>query len=85
MSASMITLPVVLEPAAQAFADAAAKPPLLYELTPEEARAVLDGVQAGPIDKLPVDEHWITVPADVGDVRVRIMRPVDAIEPLPVS
>ena len=36
---------------------------------------MLDDVQAAPIDKLPVDERWITVPADVGDVRVRIVRP----------
>ena len=68
----------MLEPAAQAFAEATAKPPFLYELTPEEARKVLDDVQAAPIDKLPVDEHWITVAAGVGDVRVRIVRPAGA-------
>ena len=60
---------VVLEPASQAFVEATVTPPFLYELTPDEARKVLDDVQAAPIDKLPVDEHWITVPADVGDVR----------------
>jgi acetyl esterase len=76
--------PVVLEPASQAFVEATAKPPFLYELTPTEARAVLDDVQAAPIDKLPVDERWITVPADVGDVRVRIVRPVGAEGTLPV-
>ena len=69
---------VVLEPASQAFVEATATPPFLYELTPDEARKVLDDVQAAPIDKLPVDEHWITVPADVGDVRVRIVRPPGA-------
>ena len=63
MSAPTLTKPIVLEPAAQAFADAAAKPPLLYELTPEQARAVLDDVQAAPIEKLPVQETWFTVPA----------------------
>jgi Bacterial regulatory proteins, luxR family len=36
----------VLEPAAQEFADATAKPPFLYELGPEGARKVLDDVQA---------------------------------------
>ena len=40
---------------------------------------MLDDVQAAPIDKLPVDDRWITVPADVGDVRVRIVRPADAV------
>jgi acetyl esterase len=84
MTAPTITTPVVLEPAAQAFVEATATPPFLYELTPDEARAVLDDVQAAPIDKPPVDEHWITVPADVGDVRVRIVRPLDAVAPLPV-
>ncbi len=76
--------PVVLEPASQAFVEATAEPPFLYELTPAEARAVLDDVQAAPIDKLAVDERWITVPADVGDVRVRIVRPPDAEGTLPV-
>ena len=75
---------VVLEPASQAFVEATAKPPFLYELTPDEARKVLDDVQAAPIDKLPVDEHWITVPAEVGDVRVRIVRPAGAEDTLPV-
>src|SRR5262245_46731255 len=76
--------PVVLEPESQAFVEATAEPPFLYELTPAEARGVLDDVQAAPIDKLPVQEEWITVPADVGDVHVRIVRPHDAVGPLPV-
>jgi acetyl esterase/lipase len=76
--------PVVLEQASQAFVEATAKPPLLYELTPAKARAVLDEVQAAPIDKLPVADRWITVDADVGDVRVRIVRPPDAVGALPV-
>ena len=76
--------PVVLEPASQAFVEATAKPPFLYELTPAEARKVLDDVQAAPIDKLPVEDRWITVPAEVGDVRVRIVRPPDAAGTLPV-
>jgi len=75
---------VVLEPAAQAFVEATAKPPFLYELTPAEARKVLDDVQAAPIEKLPVDERWVTVPADVGDVRVRIVRPAGAEGTMPV-
>ena len=65
MSITRSKAPVVLEPASQAFVEATAKPPFLYELTPEEARRVLDDVQAAPTDKLPVDERWITVAADV--------------------
>jgi acetyl esterase/lipase len=34
--------------------------------------------------KLPVEERWIIVPAEVGNVRVRIVRPPDAVGTLPV-
>ncbi|MCX4461909.1 alpha/beta hydrolase [Streptomyces sp. NBC_01340] len=66
----------VLELAAQELAEATAKPPFLYELGPEGARKVLDDLQAAPVAKLDVEEKWITVPAEVGDVRVRIVKPV---------
>jgi len=78
-----ITRPVVLEAASQEFVDATSTPPFIYELAPAEARKVLDDVQAAPIDKLPVDDRWITVPAEVGDVRVRIVTPPDAKGTLP--
>jgi acetyl esterase/lipase len=74
----------ILEPAAQAFADATSQPPFLYELGPEGARKVLDDVQAAPIAKPDVDETWVTVPAEVGDVAVRIVKPVGARGVLPV-
>jgi len=45
---------------------------------------VLDDVQAAPIDQLPIDERWITVPADASDVRVRIVRPAGVEGALPV-
>lgn len=75
---------VVLEPAAQQFADATSKPPFLYQLSPVDARKVLDDVQAGLTDLPPVDEKWITVPAAVGDVRVRIVKPLGSSGSLPV-
>ncbi|MDQ0809606.1 acetyl esterase [Streptomyces sp. B3I7] len=75
---------IVLEPAAQEFADATAEPPLLYELGVEGARKLLDDVQSGPVEKPDVDEKWITVPAGVGDVRVRIVKPVGTTGVLPV-
>ena len=75
---------VVLEPSAQAIVDATSQPPFLYELEPAAARKVLDDLQAAPIDKLPVEEEWITVPAGVGDVPVRIIKPVDSAGMLPV-
>ena len=75
----------LLEPEAQAMADATAQPPYFYDLTPEQARKVLDDVQAQPpADQLPpVDEQWITVPTPVGEVQVRIVTPVDSTRPLP--
>lgn len=76
--------PVVLEPASQAFVEATANPPFIQDLTPAEARKVLDDVQAAPIDKLDVADSWITVPAQVEDVRVRIVRPPNASGLLPV-
>ena len=75
---------IVLEPSAQGIVDATSTPPFLYELEPAAARKVLDDLQAAPIDKLPVDEEWITVPAAVGDVRVRIVKPVGSPGTLPV-
>jgi acetyl esterase len=84
MSQTITRSPVVLEPASQEFVEATSKPPFLYELTPAEARTVLDDVQAEPIDKLEVEDRWITVPAEVGDVRVRIVRSPDAEGTLPV-
>src|SRR5215467_5661123 len=76
--------PIVLEPAAQQVADAFSKRPFLYEMTPADARKVLEDAQSGPVSKLPVDEEWITVPAQVGDARVRIIKPQGATGMLPV-
>jgi acetyl esterase/lipase len=73
-----------LEPEARAFAQAAAQPPTLVERGVDGARALLDDVQASPIPKLDVNDEWITVSADVGDVAVRIVRPTDAAGLLPV-
>lgn len=73
----------ILELEAQSIADATSKPPYLYELGPEGARKVLDDIQSAPIDKPDVDESWIVVPAEVGDVRVRIVRPAGATDPAP--
>ncbi len=74
---------IVLERTTQDFATAAAAPPLLYERGYDGARKVLDDIQAAPIAKPDVDETWITVPAAVGDVRVRIVKPVGTVGQLP--
>ena len=74
----------ILEPPAQEFADATTQPPFLYELEPERARKVLDDIQAAPVSKPGIHERWVTVPAEVGDVPVRIVRPLGSHKPLPV-
>ncbi|MER6575253.1 alpha/beta hydrolase [Nonomuraea sp. NPDC001023] len=74
----------ILEPAAWELAQATSNPPFLYELGPEGARKVLDDLQAAPIAKPDVDDKWIVVPAGVGNVRVRIVKPVGSAGMLPV-
>lgn len=75
----------ILEPVVKDFAEASSKPPFIYQLTPDQARKVLDDIQAKPIDKVAVaEDKWITVPARVGDVRVRILKPRGTTGPLPV-
>ncbi|MEU6313598.1 alpha/beta hydrolase [Streptomyces sp. NPDC047014] len=76
----------VLEPAAQAFADATAKPPFLYEIPVAEGRKAVDDVQSGEgVTLPPVDEEWLAVPGGpTGEVRTRIVRPAGATGPLPV-
>ncbi|MEV4756039.1 alpha/beta hydrolase [Micromonospora sp. NPDC049559] len=77
--------PVVLEPAAQAFAEATANPPYLFDLGPVEGRKAVDEVQSGEIAKPEVEIEEIDVPGGPnGPVSVRIVRPVGAAGPLPV-
>ncbi|MFJ4483820.1 alpha/beta hydrolase [Streptomyces longwoodensis] len=75
----------VLEPAAQAFAEATANPPYLFDLGPVEGRKAVDEVQSGDITKPEVDEEWITVDGGpTGTVRARIIKPRGATGALPV-
>ena len=76
---------VVLEPAAQAFAEATAQPPFLFDLGPVEGRKLVDDVQSGDIAKPDVDISDLSVPGGPnGDVAVRIVRPQGAAGVLPV-
>ncbi|QDP97863.1 alpha/beta hydrolase [Microlunatus elymi] len=72
-----------LEPEAQRLADATEQPPYLFELTVDQARKVLDDLQAAPVAKPDIDETWVVVPAAVGDVQVRIVKPVGSTGSLP--
>ncbi|MFE5895474.1 alpha/beta hydrolase [Streptomyces sp. NPDC056462] len=75
----------VLEPAAQAFVEATANPPYLFDLGPAEGRKTVDEVQSGEIAKPAVDEEWITVSGGpTGEVKARIVRPAGATGKLPV-
>jgi acetyl esterase len=75
----------LLEPAAQAFAEATANPPFLSDLPPSEGRALVDEVQSGDIAKPDVDEEWITIAGGpTGEVKVRIVKPRHATGTLPV-
>jgi acetyl esterase len=84
MSATEITA-VVLEPAAQDFADATANPPYLFDLGPQKGRETVDEVQSEEIDRPEVEIEDRVVPGGPGgDVSVRIMRPKGTDAELPV-
>ncbi len=75
----------VLEPDAQAFADANSTPPFLYQLSPEEGRKIVDSVQADPGQVPDADISDLTITGGpTGTVPVRIVRPVGATGDLPV-
>ena len=80
-----MTSRIQLEPEAQAFAEAVAKPPFLFTLGPQLGRIALDEAQSGQVSKLPVDIEDLTVDdGPSGQVALRILRPQHAPETLPV-
>jgi acetyl esterase len=78
---------VILEPLAQAMADALAAGggPPLFTLSPVEARAVLDRAQAGEVAMAPaeIEDHTIPDGRD-GTVSITVVKPVDHNGSLPV-
>src|SRR6266705_646437 len=76
---------IQLEPEAHAFAEAAARSPLLFTLGPEQGRLALDQVQSGTIRKPAVDMEDLTITDGPSEqVAMRILRPQKAQAPLPV-
>ncbi|WP_433799327.1 alpha/beta hydrolase [Actinomycetospora sp. CA-084318] len=75
----------VLEPAAQEFADATAKPPFLYDLGPVEGRRTVDEVQKGDgVARPDADVTDLTIPGGPsGEVSIRIVKPAGATGTLP--
>ena len=75
----------VLEPAAQAFADATAGPPFTFELPPDVSRKGLEDLQSGNELKPDADVTDVTVDTGAtGSVMVRIVRPLHQHGRLPV-
>jgi acetyl esterase/lipase len=73
-----------LEPAAAAVAAYLSDGPPLYELPLAETRKAIDDAQAGGAVPMPdVEETWVTVPADAGDVQALIIKPRGAGTRLP--
>jgi acetyl esterase/lipase len=76
---------VVLEPAAQKFADKAAQPPYLHDLGPSKGRTTIDDVQSDDSDLSPADIEELKIPGGPsGQVSLRIVRPQNAPATLPV-
>jgi acetyl esterase len=78
---------VVLEPAAQALADALAAGggPPLYTLSPDDARAVLDQAQSGAVAMPPAEIEQHTIPGGpTGTVSITLVRPMAKNGSLPV-
>lgn len=76
-----------LEPSARAFLDTvnSSGGPQIYELSIADARGVLTGAQAGPVEKLPADIQDLTIPGGPGgEVSIRIVRPQGNSSLLPV-
>jgi acetyl esterase/lipase len=81
----MTEIKPVLEPAAQEFADATAKPPQLYDLPVDEGRKMVDSVQDGDIPTPAVDITDLMIGGGPsGEVSVKIFRPQGASGVLPV-
>jgi acetyl esterase/lipase len=79
------TANVVLEPSAQAFAEATSKPPFLADLGPDEGRRTVDDAQSGAVEMPAADVSALVIPGGpTGSVPVRIVRPAGVRDKLPV-
>ena len=75
---------IQVEPEAQAFVEAAAKPPFLFNLGPEKGRIVFDEAQSSHVSSLQVDIEDLTIKGGpIDHVAIRILRPLHAPATLP--
>ncbi|GAA5183702.1 alpha/beta hydrolase [Rugosimonospora acidiphila] len=78
------TTTVVLDSAAREVAEAAAKPPFSFQMTPAQGREALTQLQSNPVPRPEVDTQEMMVPGGPsGQVPVRILRPKNATGSLP--
>lgn len=76
---------ISLEKEAVAFSDANAPHPRIYELAPEEGRALLEEVQESPVNKYSVDiEDLMVDTGEWGKLNIRLVRPEGNMNKLPV-
>jgi len=74
-----------LEPAAQAFIEATANPPYLYELPVDEGRRTVDAAQDGDFPQPSASTRDLSIPGGpTGEVAITIYRPSGAVGTLPV-
>ncbi|QBJ93531.1 alpha/beta hydrolase [Streptomyces seoulensis] len=75
-----------LEPAAKELTEATDPHPRIYEVPPEQGRAILADLQSDTsVPRPDVDEEWVDVDAgEWGTVRTRVIRPKGVTGPLPV-
>lgn len=85
MNSTTITR-IVLEPAAQQVADAAATSPGFHDLGPGKGRTTVDATQSGDVTKPPADIEELKVPRGPSnkEIPLRIVRPRNAPATLPV-
>jgi acetyl esterase len=73
-----------LEPEAEAFAQATANPPFVFDLGPEKEHAAVAAVQPDPVEKPAVDIQDLMIPdGPTGEVPIRLLRPRNASATLP--
>lgn len=74
-----------LDPPAAQLVEYFAQGPALNQLPVADVREAIDGAQAGPVEMPDVEESWITVPSEHGDVSVLLIRPRGRDDDLPVA
>ena len=73
-----------LEQPARELTEALSTAPPLTGVPVADARKAVEAAQAAPIPMPDIDESWVNVPSNFGEVRVRLVRPQGVAGPLPV-